>query len=162
MHAHTCTHTPITCIHTGPPTAKSPLRNTIYPRGIPLYVGTEDGQASCALRMAACSPNHNRLKDGLAISGVVRGADSMANGSMAGSSRASWTEKFSQRKIPQTKKIPMKTRDVDSNGDGRCTNAYSTDLYGALALNVVVRHAKLTPRVPFYLHLCFQAVSVRV
>jgi hypothetical protein len=36
-----------------------------------------------------------------------------------------------------------------------CTDEYSTDLWGQLALQSLVRH---DPSLPFYLHLCFEAV----
>ena len=41
------------------------------------------------------------------------------------------------------------------SGDSTCTNEYSTDLWGQLALQAISEHDASTP---LYIHLCFQAV----
>eukprot|EP01062_Namystynia_karyoxenos_P029744 TRINITY_DN222_c0_g1_i1.p1 TRINITY_DN222_c0_g1~~TRINITY_DN222_c0_g1_i1.p1 ORF type:complete len:641 (+),score=182.67 TRINITY_DN222_c0_g1_i1:72-1994(+) len=46
-------------------------------------------------------------------------------------------------------------RKASPAGGAACTNEYSTDLWGQLALQAVGDH---DPAVPLYLHLCFQAV----
>ena len=43
-------------------------------------------------------------------------------------------------------------------GPAQCTNEYSTDLWGSLALQAVTNHNTSKTDNPLYLHLCFQAV----
>lgn len=45
-----------------------------------------------------------------------------------------------------------------SPGPAQCTNSYSTNLWGSLALQTVAEHNISKAEAPLYMHLCFQAV----